>query len=112
MGFDLSILFLSKAIKHIKLLQEQLKPDSFLHSNCNIGQLKEEVKDILNIVGDIRPLLKMSDDLQEAFKIVYKAVLLEHKSQISLPTSVAKERRPPLVMEDLQELIQDARKDI
>jgi len=105
-------LFLSKAIRNLKRHQEQLKPDSVLHSNCNIGQLKKEVKDVFDIVDDILPLLKLSDDLQEACRIVYKVVLLEHKPHISLPTSVTKEKRPPLVMEDLQELIQDAHKDI
>ena len=102
----------SKVIKNLRRHQGQLKPDSVLHSNCNIDQLKKEVKDVFNIVDDIRPLLKMSNGLQEAFEIAYKAVLQDHKPQVFLPTPVAKEGRPRLVIEDLQELIQDAHEDI
>lgn len=99
-------------MKMLRHHQDQLRPEGILDSNCDIERLKKQVKEVFDIIHNIRPLVQMPNDLQEALEIVYKAVLKEPKPRISLPTSVAKERLPQLVMENWQDLIEDAHEGI
>ena len=101
-------MFLSKATKNLEYYQHQLSPESALHSNCDVEELKKQVKDVFDMISEIQTLVEMPEDLQEALKTIDKVILQKPKLQRSLPTSVAKEKRPQLVMEDLQDCIQDA----
>ena len=101
-------------MKNLRHYQSHLSPESILHANFDVEELTKQVKDIFGVISDIGPLVEMPEDLQEALQTVDKAVLQEPKppQRLSVPTPVAKERRPQLVIEDLQDYIQDAREDI
>ncbi len=103
--------FCSKAIKSLKLHQQQLEPNSALHREHNIGRLKQQVKEVFDIIQGVQLLLDLPEDVRGSLSIAFKAILQESKPRTANPHQNKKARHPALVVEDLHDLIQDGHED-
>jgi hypothetical protein len=106
--FDTKLVFCSKAIKNTKLYQQQLEPNSALHREHDIDCLKRQVKDVLDIIKEVQPLLHLPEDVRGSLSIAFKAILQESKPRTANPLQGKKARRPALVVEDLNDLTKDS----
>jgi len=99
-------------MKTLKRLQERMAPGSILHSERNIARLTAVVKEVFDVVQTIQLSIQIPEDLQGSLDIVHKAFLQEKSlPQIIDQSRGQRGRRPPLVMEDLHDLIQEAHYD-
>lgn len=99
----------SNAMKTLRRLQQQMEPG--LHSERNIGRLTMVVEEIFDFIETIQP--QIPEDLQASLDIVHKAFSQEEAlpPQRKHQNQGQRGRRPPLVMDDLYDLIQEAHED-
>jgi len=101
----------SKATKTLKRLQQHIEPGSALHSERNMGRLTKKVKEVFDFIETIQPLIQIPEDLRGCLDRVHKAVLREKSLPPQGIHQSQRGRRPPLVMEDNHDLVQEAYKD-
>jgi len=84
-----------------------LGPNAPLHRSQDVPKLKAGVKEALDLAMDVQGSLNLSDEMRMNLEIVRKGILLDQKEPQPAEKTLKREKRPPLVIDDLYDLLDD-----